>query len=67
MPACVVGDFCRIVQGIAVLANWRFARRVTQNPVLLKVSNVTDLPQEWVDDPQEGYAKLFIRQVTDKA
>src|SRR5262252_2550075 len=66
MPACIVLDLCGVVEGIAIRMDRCIAGGVAQDPILLEVCDVSDLPEKGIDDAQEGDAELFVGQITDE-
>src|SRR5689334_20464675 len=57
---------CRVIQIVRIRPHRRPASRMTKHPVLLKVRNMSDFPQKWIDGLQQRYAKLIVGKVVDK-
>src|SRR5436853_7771748 len=60
MPARIMCDLRRIVEGISVGAQWSMTRGVTQHPVFLEIRHVPDLLQKGIDRTQQRRAKLLV-------
>ena len=63
MPARIVCNLRRIIEGITVRAHRRMTSCMTQHPVFLKIGNVSDLPQKGIDRAQYRNTKLIVREI----
>ena len=61
-----MSDSRGVVQFVGVLAHRRTLGRMAQHPVFLKVRDVPNLPEEWIDCLEQRRLKLRVGQVTDK-
>ena len=63
MPARIVGDLRGIIKGITIGPDRSMTSGVTQDPVLLEIRDVPNLPKKGINRTQKRYTKLLVREI----
>src|SRR5215831_3886453 len=66
IPSRVVGDACRVVESVSLGPSRRLLSVVAQDPELLEVCYMPNLPAEGIDDGETRPDHLLVSQVLDK-
>src|SRR5262249_27283297 len=60
VPASIMGHGRRIIKGIDISADRPLLGNMAEDPFLLKPRDVSDFPEQWVNDTQTWTKKLLI-------
>ncbi len=63
VPAHLMRDCRRVVELIPVLEHRSMPQRLSERPTFLKPGDVSNLPEQWVDDLQPRAEELLVREI----
>src|SRR5262249_29488035 len=66
VPASIMGHGRRIIKGIDISADRPLLGNMAEDPFLLKPRDVSDFPEQWVNDTQTGTKKLVIGKIRNE-